>query len=345
MKNVEENITNGCRSDVTKFQGMGFMKFGTKDTAAVKDTVNTTKAGTFKWTLRYSAIADVDTIDLYVNGTKVKTLSLPKGSGYSDWKTVTENISLKAGSNKIELKANAEAPCSVYLDNFRVSGDFGDGTVIPVEPINGTLIKGLMVNDSENAEDWSIWNNEGEGCAIYGDRDITFASFPENLVGAETIRTACDSKMFTADLAEFTAGDDITVYVAIDDRVIDSIQSWLKDWKNTGVTMRSSNDVNFVLYKKNVNKGETVVLGTNGGLGLSANYSVFAVEKENVIKGDVDCDGRITVFDMCQAREGIADGFNNTLSAEAADIDSSGEVEISDLVMLQKYIMGIIKNF
>ena len=133
--------------------------------------------------------------------------------------------------------------------------------------------------------------------------------------------------MFTADLAEFTAGDDITVYVAIDDRVIDSIQSWLKDWKNTGVTMRSSNDVNFVLYKKNVNEGETVVLGTNGGLGLSANYSVFAVEKEKVIKGDVDCDGRITVFDMCQAREGIADGFNNTLSAEAADIDSSGEVD------------------
>ena len=73
---------------------MGFVKFGTKDTAAVKDTVKTTKAGVFKWTLRYSATSDVNCVDLYVNGSKIKTLSLPKGSGYDDWKTISENINL-----------------------------------------------------------------------------------------------------------------------------------------------------------------------------------------------------------------------------------------------------------
>ncbi len=344
-KNIEENITNGCRSDVTKFQGMGFLKFGTKANAAIKDTVRTPKAGTFKWTLRYSAIADIDTIDLYVNGEKVTALSLPKCSNYSDWKTVAQNITLKPGDNTIELKANAEAPCSVYLDNFRVSGDFGDGSEVIVEPINGKLIKELMVNDSQNAKNWSIWNNEGAGSPIYGDRDITFATFPENLVGAETIRTACDSKMYTSDLAEFTASEDITVYVAIDDRVIETIQPWLKDWKNAGVAISSSNDVNFILYKKNVSAGDKVTLGTNGGLGMSANYSVFAVAQEKVIKGDVDCDGRITVFDMCMAREGLTDGFMNTLASDAADIDSSGKVEAADLVMLQKYLLGSIKNF
>ncbi len=44
-KNVEENITNGCKTGISKYWGMGFVKFGTKDSAAVKDTVNTTKAG------------------------------------------------------------------------------------------------------------------------------------------------------------------------------------------------------------------------------------------------------------------------------------------------------------
>ncbi|MBR7085134.1 MAG: dockerin type I repeat-containing protein [Oscillospiraceae bacterium] len=39
-KNVEENITNGCKTGISKYWGMGFVKFGTKDSAAVKDTVN-----------------------------------------------------------------------------------------------------------------------------------------------------------------------------------------------------------------------------------------------------------------------------------------------------------------
>lgn len=345
MKNVEGNVTNGCHTDVTKFQGMGFMKFGTKDSAAVKDTVRSNKAGTFKWTLRYSATSDVNSIDLYVNGSKIKTLSLPKGSNYSDWKTVTENITLKAGQNKIELKANAEAPCSVYLDNFKVEGDFGDSSGITVEPLNGTLIKELIVFDKENAANWSICDNSGTGSLIYGDRDMTFADFAENLVGAETIRTACDSKMYTDDLAEFTAGADITVYAAIDERVADEIQSWLGSWKKAGVKMTSSNDVTFILYKKDLKSGEKVTLGTNGGFGLSANYSVFAVPQEKIIKGDLNSDGRVDIFDMCLARKGFLYGFSNTIAADAADVNDNGDVDAVDLVKIQNFILGRAKTF
>ena len=68
--------------------------------------------------LRYSATSDINNIDLYVNNVKVKTLSLPKGASYSDWKTVTTPITLKEGDNKIELKANSTLPSSLYLDNF-----------------------------------------------------------------------------------------------------------------------------------------------------------------------------------------------------------------------------------
>lgn len=96
----------------------GFLKFGTSANAAVKDTVTNKTAGTANMILRYSATSDINNIDLYVNGTKVKTLSLPKGTSYSDWKTVTTPISLQAGDNKIELKANATLPSSLYLDNF-----------------------------------------------------------------------------------------------------------------------------------------------------------------------------------------------------------------------------------
>jgi hypothetical protein len=125
-KDVEGNVANGCSSGITGYWGQGFMKFGTKSAAAVKDTVTTAKAGSFDWTLRYAVTSDINCIDLYVNGTKVKTLSLSKGSSLSDWKTITQSISLNQGDNKIELKATATLDSTLYLDNFVVSGDFGD---------------------------------------------------------------------------------------------------------------------------------------------------------------------------------------------------------------------------
>ena len=69
-------------------------------------------------TLRYAALEDINNVDLYVNGSKVTTLSLPKCESYSDWKTVTQEIDLIAGDNKIELKANSELAGSLYIDNF-----------------------------------------------------------------------------------------------------------------------------------------------------------------------------------------------------------------------------------
>lgn len=286
MKNIEGNVTNGCsdKNGPKKYQGMGFVKFGTKNTAAVKDTVNTTKAGTFKWTLRYSATSDIKCVDLYVNGSKVKTLSLPKGSGYDDWKTISENITLKSGENKIELKANSTLPCSLYLDNFKVEGDFGD-SAITIPPLNGKLIHNLVVNDKENGADWDIYYDFGENSVIFGDRDITATSIPENLISAEAIRTACDSKMFTSDLGTFTAGADITAYVAVDSRVVPVLPEWLGNWEKTNGIMTATSGLTFELYKKNFNAGETVTLGMNGGNGNNVNYLVFVKNKEIILNG------------------------------------------------------------
>lgn len=118
-KNIEGNVINGCDDKtITKYQGQGYVKFGTRADAAVKDTVTNDKAQKVNMTLRYSVTADINNVDLYVNGGKVTTLSLPKGESYSDWKTVTQEIDLIAGDNKIELKANSELAGSLYIDNF-----------------------------------------------------------------------------------------------------------------------------------------------------------------------------------------------------------------------------------
>lgn len=274
-KNIEGNVTNGCNSGITGYQGQGFLKFGTNASAAVKDTVATQKAGTFQMTLRYAVTADINTVDLYVNGTKVKTLSLSKGTSLSDWKTITQEISLIEGENKIELKANAALASTLYLDNFIVDGDFGDAAV-SLPPLNGKLIQNLVVNDKENGSDWSIYEEFGEGSVLFGDRDITATSVPSVLVGTEAVRTACDSKLYTSDLGTFQAGDDITVFVAMDSRVVPVLPDWLKGWEKTEDTVLSSNDLTYVIYAKALRSGETMTLGMNGGNGNNTNYFVLA---------------------------------------------------------------------
>ncbi|MGN1481265.1 glycoside hydrolase family 98 domain-containing protein [Porcipelethomonas sp.] len=343
-KNIDGNVTNGCNSGITSYYGQGFIKFGTKSDAAVKDTVSTEKAGTFKLTLRYAVTADINNVDLYVNGSKVKTLSLPRCSSLSNWKTISENITLKAGDNAIEIKAASVLADNLYIDCFTIDGDFGDSAQKELEPLNGKLIKNLVRLDKENGENWSIYENFEAGSKLYGDRDFTAVSVPENLIGAEAIRTACDSKLLTTDLATFTAGADITVYAAVDTRVVSDL-SWLNSWKNAGVTIETSNDLTLVLYKKNVSADDTVTLGTNSGSGNAVNYIVFAVPQEEVIKGDVDLNGKINVFDLICAKRGFINGYNNALAFDAADVNENGKADANDLEQIQNYLVVKIRDF
>ena len=298
-KNIEGNVANACGSGVTGIQGQGFLKFGKNANAAVKDTVRTQLAGDFTLKLRYSTTSDTSNVDLYVNGSKVKTLSLAKGSSYSDWKTVSEKITLKQGDNKIEFKANSALPASLYIDNFTVEGTFGDGTA---PTLNGTLITELTVSDKDNASDWSIYKSFNVGSTLFGDRDITAVSIPSSLVGAEAIRTACDSKLVTTDLGTFVAGDDVTVYIAMDSRVTSSLPAWMTGWTKTSNTIKTSNDLTLELFKKSFNAGDTVTLGTNGGSNESVNYVVLAVPKEaEPINGKIIQE--LTVFDKENAAD------------------------------------------
>ncbi|MBP0961360.1 MAG: carbohydrate-binding protein [Oscillospiraceae bacterium] len=287
LKNCEGYVGNACGSGVNNVQGQGFLKFGKNGNAMAKDTVRTGRAGNFKLKLRYSNTSDINNVDLYVNNNKVTTLKLSNTNGYSNWKTVEQTISLKEGDNRIEFRANGGLSSSLYIDNFTVDGDFGAGTsqtiVVsepePVKPISGKLIKDLTVNDTENASDWSLYSDLNNGSVIYGDRDITVNGVPANLTNAETVRTACDSKLFTGELASFTAASDITVYAAVDTRVASGLD-WLKNWKAAGTSLTASNDVELALYRTNAKAGEKVVLGTNGGNNESANYIVMAVPLE-----------------------------------------------------------------
>ncbi len=339
-KNIEGNVANACGSGVTGIQGQGFMKFGKNANAAVKDIVTTNKAGDFTFKLRYSSTSDINNVDLYVNGSKTETMKLSNTNGYSNWNTYETKIKLNQGDNKIELKANAALASSLYLDNFTVDGSFGDGTPVEPEPLNGTLIKNLIVADTENAADWSIQNDFRINGKIYGDRDFICTESNAFVDGTEYISTACDSKMYLNDLATFEAAKDMYVYVAIDQRVESVHPDWLNDWTKTNAMITSSNDVTFTLYQKQVKSGETVTLGTNGGLGDSANYIVFASTSLPKLEGDINADGKFDITDVVLLQRWILAVPDTKLADwKAGDLCEDDRLDVFDLCLMKRKLI------
>ncbi|MDD6269935.1 MAG: dockerin type I repeat-containing protein [Oscillospiraceae bacterium] len=54
--------------------------------------------------------------------------------------------------------------------------------------------------------------------------------------------------------------------------------------------------------------------------------------------GDVNCDGKINIFDVCEMKNGLKSGFSSNVYALASDVDQSDDVTIADAVQLHKYV-------
>lgn len=252
----------------------------------------------------------------------------------------------------------------------------------PAEPLpEPELIKELTVLDDNTRSSWSVALKAEVGSPIFGDRDFTYTQLPDVLSGAESIRTACDSKNISTDLGSFVAGDDIDVYILLDQRVeaADSIPEWIRSWEKTGLTASSSNDVVFDLYKRTFSAGETIGLGTNGMSGYVINYTVFAKkadipvttttitattttetttvtttetitvtteEEQAIVWGDANSDGRVTLADSLAILQFIANEDKYPLTEQGirnADVYNSGDgITANDSFSVQKYDCGAI---
>ncbi|MBQ8012318.1 MAG: RICIN domain-containing protein, partial [Oscillospiraceae bacterium] len=144
--------------------------------------------------------------------------------------------------------------------------------------IDSTIAQNLQIKDTAHIAGWAAVESVKVGDPVFGDRDATYTALPDALIGAEYIRTACDSKNSTEDLAVMTVTKDGTVYAAFDSRVT-SAPAWLSGWTKNDMTAVNSKDVTFVIYALEVNAGDTVTLGTNGQSASCVNYTVFLTEK------------------------------------------------------------------
>ncbi len=255
-----------------------------------------------------------------------------------------------AGANVVQWACNDSADQKWILE-------------IQVPTINGVLVQNLKVLDTTTYTKWKIDTDLAVGDLVAGDRTATFIALPDEVIGGELIQVACDAKFITTDLATFQAGENMTVYIAMDSRVT-TMPSWLSDWTATGLSTQNSNEVSMNLYSKKVSKGDTIVLGSNGQSASCVNYVVMAVKESAVttttttpevttttttttmaaptpVPFDVSCDGRINVFDLLLLKMYLRSDESIDVQAMAnADTNGDGVLTVVDAVQLQKKLMG-----
>lgn len=280
-------------------------------------------------------------IELYTDtlGTPAATCNFEGTGSYSTYTDVSFNVGNITGVHNLYIKFTGGEGYLLNMDWFTFSKD--------AIPMNGRLITNLLINDSTYGSSWGIAENVQIGTLLFGDRDVTYAVLPDEVLGAEIIQTACDSKSFEDDQATFTAGADIDVYVALDSRVT-TPGAWLSDWTNTGLTASNNKDVVFNLYKKSCTQGDIVTLGTNNQSSGCVNYTVFAVETgvsqpdtsaPEQIVGDVDLDGTLNVIDVILYQKVLlnCDQFTSEQSA-VADLNADGRQDAFDLAHLKRLL-------
>lgn len=274
-------------------------------------------------------------IELYLDSLSkapAAVVDFPGTSGFTDYTDAEFNIPAITGTHDLYLKFTGGEGYLVNVDSFVFSRD--------ALPINGRYIMDLKVIDAERAELWSILPEVKADSRIYGDRDFTYAQPPSELIGGEALLTACDSKYAETDLASFTAGCDMDVYVGYDDRV-DPLPQWIADWEKTAITAASDNGVNFVFYKKSFKKGDSVLLGQNGQSAYCMNYNVIVKPSSpGSVSGDVNLDGELGIADLVALQKYIlGTGMLDAEAAKAADVCADGRIDIFDAVKLRKMLV------
>lgn len=259
----------------------------------------------------------------------VSTVNFAGTSNFNDYQNLSYNINTIEGVHNLYLKFTGGEGYLLNADSFVFSKN-------PVA-ISSNFFKDVTVADTAYPSGWSLGNAE-IGSLIFGDRDFTIADLPKNLNNAEILMTACDAKNSTENIADFTAGEDITLYIALDSRV-ENVPAWLSDYNKTNLTITTSNELTLNLYSKELKAGEKVTLGANGQSAYCVNYTVLATKSTGVqeITGDVDNDGKLAVNDLVLINKHILD--ISPLTAEQcvkADLNGDKTIDSFDLVMMRK---------
>lgn len=87
-------------------------------------------------------------------------------------------------------------------------------------------------------------------------------------------------------------------------------------------------------------------IGAVDGTGIAGEGQPdLPIDTSAILLGDANLDGRVDVYDMINERNAVLGNITDKAILKAADVDRSGKVEANDLVLLQEFLLGKIKEF
>lgn len=120
--------TPGIGRDRLWFEGNGYAGLFQKKGDAVSFEVNVPYTAEYTSTLRYSGVQSTNrTMSMYVNGQRIKQVSLPPTANWDTWADATETVRLQAGKNSIEFRREDGDTGQLNMDSLtldKFSGGF-----------------------------------------------------------------------------------------------------------------------------------------------------------------------------------------------------------------------------
>ena len=214
-----------------------------------------------------------------------------------------------------------------------------DGKPVADPEYNGVLISPLTVHDRSNADKWSIQQGLGVGSKVFGDRDFTVVYLPDYLAGAEYVQSACDSKTYSGDLADMTVSAPATAYAMVDMRLFEEqglYPEWLSGWTQENEIVSISNTVEFWIFSRELNAGDSVKLGSNLTGQNVVNYFAAVVPKAAETTTAVTTTETTTTTTETTTETTTTTDFPH--ERHSGDVDCSGTVDVSDVVLLARYL-------
>lgn len=112
-------------TDHSGYTGTGFVACYTdanRGNAATTFSVNASTSGSYQLSLRYAnGTTAAMTLSLYVNGSKVRQVSLPATANWDTWSARTDSVNLNAGANSIAYRFDTTDSGNVNIDSLTVT--------------------------------------------------------------------------------------------------------------------------------------------------------------------------------------------------------------------------------
>ena len=215
---------------------------------------------------------------------------------------------------------------------WRVNDGLADSNAatvtITVTSAGGGGGSGLVSNTSPSGY---VWDTLGVGSVQYVDRTYTFTSVPLGLAGLDYLRTANGDKGLAGPgIVSFDVSQDVTVYVAHDDRIT-SKPGWMASFVDTGNDLVSGGGT-FSLWAASFSAGR-VGLGGNTDTGSTIN-SMYTVVVAPGATSPIDSDGD-GMSDAAETQYGLdpldPDQDSNGVPDGQDDWNGNGATNLADI--------------